>query len=90
MRQWLTKIQKQWRIEHDRCQSCGMPLMYDKNRLHTVYCSYCHDGRGFRQSLDLRSMREKVKGLLLDRKAPSWIRLYMHWRLATLRRWRRG
>ena len=67
-----------------------MPLCYDRNPVHSSYCSYCHDGTGFRQSLDLVGMRQKVRKLLLDRKAPSWIRLYMYWRLATLKRWWHG
>ena len=90
MRQWLMKIRKQWQIEHNRCQSCGMPLMYDKNRLHTEYCSYCHDGTGFRQTMELDGMRQRVQKLLRDRNASSLIQLYMRWRLGTLQRWRRS
>ena len=89
-KKFIAAVRKQWLMERMRCQSCGMPLIYDKKyRQGSIYCSYCHDGESFVKDMALADMRERVKGLLRSRKAPSVIRLYMHWRLATLRRWRK-
>lgn len=87
----IAAIKKQWLAERTRCQSCGMPLIYDKKyRAGSIYCSYCHDGESFAQDMSLADMRRKVNSLLQSRKAPLITRMYMHMRLATLRRWRRG
>ena len=86
----IAAIKKQWLAERTRCQSCGMPLIYDKKyRTGSIYCSYCHDGKSFVQDIDLADMRKKVSGLLQSRNAPLLVRTYMYLRLATLRRWRR-
>ncbi|MHB1566720.1 MAG: zinc ribbon domain-containing protein [Acidiferrobacter sp.] len=84
------RIKKQWRAERSRCQSCGMPVIYDqKYRPGSLYCSFCHDGRSFVHDMTLADMRRKVSGLLRRRDAPGLAILYMHWRLATLQRWRK-
>lgn len=84
-------LKKQWVAERTRCQSCGMPVIYDKKyRPGSDYCSYCHDGKSFVKEMGLAEMRARVQDLLKNRKAPALIRLYMHWRLATLRRWRKS
>ena len=78
------------RNERNRCQSCGMPLFYDKKpKVHPHYCSYCHDGSSFRDDkATLRDMQKKVDKLLVARNANRGQRLYMRLRLATLKRWR--
>ena len=87
----IAAIKKQWLAERTRCQSCGMPLIYDKKRrAGSIYCSYCHDGKSFAQDMDLADMRRKVSGLLQSRHASPIVRMYMYLRLATLRRWRWG
>ncbi|HUW98256.1 MAG TPA: zinc ribbon domain-containing protein [Acidiferrobacter sp.] len=89
-RKFVAAVRKQWLMERTRCQSCGMPLVYDKkHRPGSIYCSYCHDGRAFVKDMALADMRAKVRGLLRDRKTSVVVRLYMYWRLATLRRWRK-
>jgi lysozyme family protein len=89
LKAFVAAIKKQWLAERTRCQSCGMPVIYDKKyRSGSPYCSYCHDGESFVKDMTLADMRAKVNGLLQGRKAPAATRLYMHWRLATLRRWR--
>lgn len=87
----VAALKKQWIAERTRCQSCGMPVIYDKkHQPGSDYCSYCHDGKSFVKEMGLAEMRMRVKGLLENRKASALIRLYMHWRLATLRRWRKS
>lgn len=79
-----------YRNERHRCQSCGMPLVYDRHpRAGQIYCSYCHDGASFlNEGATLRAMQDKVDALLVARRAPSLLRLYMRLRLMTLKRWR--
>ncbi|MHB8254721.1 MAG: zinc ribbon domain-containing protein [Acidiferrobacter sp.] len=86
----IAAIKKQWLAERTRCQSCGMPVIYDKKyRQGSIYCSYCHDGKTFVKDMALADMRARVNALLQSRNASAAIRFYMHWRLATLRRWRK-
>ncbi len=86
---FLTALKKQWLAERTRCQSCGMPLIYDAHRrTGQPYCSYCHDGAGFVSDMRLADMRARVDELLRRRRASALVRFYMYWRLATLRRWR--
>lgn len=84
-------VKKQWMAERTRCQSCGMPVIYDKKyRQGSLYCSYCHNGESFvKEEMALADMRAKVNALLASRGAPALTRFYMYWRLATLRRWRK-
>ena len=79
-----------YRNERSRCQSCGMPLAYDRHpRVGQIYCSYCHDGASFlNEGTTLRAMQDKVDALLVARRAPPLLRLYMRLRLMTLKRWR--
>ena len=79
-----------YKNERNRCQSCGMPLVYDRHpRIGQIYCSYCHDGVSFLNAgTTLRSMQDKVDALLVARRAPSLLRLYMRLRVITLKRWR--
>ena len=83
-------LKKQWIAERTRCQSCGMPVIYDKKyRPGSDYCSYCHDGASFlNEGTTLRAMQDKVDALLVARRAPPLLRLYMRLRLMTLQRWR--
>lgn len=91
VKKWIAALKKQWVAERTRCQSCGMPLIYDKkHQPGRIYCSHCHDGQSFLQDMGLADMRARIHGLLLSRKASAPMRLYMYWRLATLRRWRRS
>lgn len=87
----MAAVRKQWIAERTRCQSCGMPVIYDKkHRPGNPYCSYCHDGESFVKEMGLAEMRTRVRQLLETRKASPLVRFYMHWRLATLRRWRKS
>lgn len=91
LRAFFKAIKKQWIAERTRCQSCGMPVIYDKKyQQGSPYCSYCHDGDSFVADMGLADMRARVNGLLERRNASALVRVYMYWRLATLRRWRAG
>ena len=76
--------------ERNRCQSCAMPLRFDKNRpISSIYCSFCHDGTCFvDQTLTLQDMKRKIRKLLSERKVSRLVRLYLIVRLSTLKRWR--
>ena len=91
MHQLLNGIKNYYRKELGRCQSCGMPLIYDKqHRNGNIYCSYCHDGVSFNNNnITLGEMQRKIDHLLLSRHSNIMIRTYMYLRLATLKRWRR-
>ncbi len=90
VKDWARALKKQWLAERSRCQSCGMPVIYDKkHKAGSPYCSYCHDGESFINDMGLADMRARVQALLMSRKASVLARFYMHWRLATLRRWRK-
>ncbi|WP_366937003.1 zinc ribbon domain-containing protein [Acidithiobacillus sp.] len=76
--------------ERNRCQSCGMPMRFDKNKLtSSIYCSYCHDGTSFvEQDITLQDMKRKIRKVLSKRKVNSLVKLYLIARLSTLKRWR--
>ncbi|MBU2830189.1 MAG: zinc ribbon domain-containing protein [Acidithiobacillus ferriphilus] len=78
--------------EANRCQSCGMPLRFDKNNSPSgIYCSFCHDGTSFiDKNLTLQEMKCKVRKLLSERKVNRFIKLYLIMRLSTLKRWKSG
>ncbi len=86
----LKGLNTAYRNERRRCQSCGMPLIYDRHpRAGQIYCSHCHDGVSFlNEGTTLRAMQDKVDALLAARRAPPLLRLYMRLRLMTLKRWR--
>lgn len=90
LKQIWQKIHHQIRCERDRCQSCGMPLFYDRNRrAGSGYCSFCHDGVRFtHEDLSLNQMQQHVDQLLRKRNASGLMRTYMRWRVRTLQRWR--
>ncbi|MBU2821412.1 hypothetical protein HF288_08785 [Acidithiobacillus caldus] len=75
--------------ERNRCQSCGMPLMFDKNPVKSgTYCSYCHNGTDFVNIfISRKEMTEKIDNILKKRNTPYYIRLYIKIRIATLKRW---
>ncbi|MHB8249853.1 MAG: zinc ribbon domain-containing protein [Acidithiobacillus sp.] len=91
MHLFLNGIKRHYRKEINRCQSCGMPLIYDKQYLSgNIYCSYCHDGISFiKNNITLGEMQRKIDHLLLSKNSNIIIRIYMYLRLATLKRWRR-
>ena len=88
---FLKAIKHYYKKEISRCQSCSMPLIYDKQHLGgNIYCSYCHDGESFiNNGMTLGDMQQKVDHLLRSRHSHIIVRIYIHLRLATLKRWRK-
>ncbi len=98
MRDFVKKLQRQWELEKQRCQSCGMPLCFDPEgggsetdgSRSKKYCSFCYANGQFKEpQLEMAQMQQRVRNLLRKRNQPWYIRAYMAHRITTLARWRR-
>ena len=98
MKDGMNKLKRQWELEKQRCQSCGMPICFDPEGGGTEadgsrsqeFCSFCYASGAFKEpDLQLRQMQQRVRNLLRKRNQPWYIRAYMAHRITTLARWRR-
>ncbi|MEY2341878.1 zinc ribbon domain-containing protein [Acidithiobacillus sp. IBUN Pt1247-S3] len=94
----MKKLKRQWELEKQRCQSCGMPRCFDPKgggteadgSISKEFCSFCYDSGKFKEpELQLSQMQQRARMLLRKRNQPWYIRAYMAHRITTLSRWRK-
>ena len=84
--------------KYDTCQSCGMPLNRDKNRIGTesdgslseMYCSHCYENGKFTlPNITALEMRAIVTTKIAEMKIPKFLAIFLTRNTHKLKRWKK-